>query len=331
MSRPLDAATPAAPGASHVIEARGLVKRYGTLTALDGVSFEVQQGEIFGILGPNGAGKTTLVEILEGLNEPTAGDASVLGIDVVRDPVAVKRRIGVQLQASSYHQFLTLREILELFGSFYPRRAEPLELLRRVRLEDRANSRIKTLSGGMQQRFSVVAALVNEPELVFFDEPTAGLDPDARRDLWRIVRDVRDSGTTVVLTTHYMEEAEELCDRVAIMNAGQIVALDTPRRLVRGLQAPYRVTVTTDRPLDGVEGFDEVAREESVDGYVLRMEATEAAAAVAAVTAAAERADARIVDLGVEPATLEDVFLSVTGRALHDAGANRQGAPVEAR
>ena len=205
--------TDAARGSSTaepVITARGLVKRYGALTALDGASFSVTGGEIFGILGPNGAGKTTLVEILEGLTPASAGTASVLGIEVTEHAQAVKAQIGVQLQAASYHQYLTLREILELFGSFYPRRADPIELLRRVRLEDRAESRMRTLSGGMKQRFSIVAALVNEPEVVFFDEPTAGLDPDARRDLWEIVRSVRASGATVVLTTHYMEEALSL-------------------------------------------------------------------------------------------------------------------------
>ena len=307
---------------SAVIDARGLVKRYGTLTALDGPSFTVAGGEIFGILGPNGAGKTTLVEILEGLTPATSGTASVLGIEVTEHPQAVKTRIGVQLQASSYHQYLTLREILDLFGSFYPRRADPMELLRRVHLEDRADSRMRTLSGGMKQRFSIVAALVNEPDLVFFDEPTAGLDPDARLDLWQIVREVRDAGATVVLTTHYMEEAEALCDRVAFMNAGQMVALDTPQGLIRSLNAPYRLTLTTAHPLPeadvrGIPGALEVVQERTADGFVVRMRAQTAPSVTTALTTLAGRAGTDIIDLAVEPGTLEDVFLSVTGRRLN--------------
>jgi len=305
-----------------VIDARGLVKRYGTLTALDGPSFTVASGEIFGILGPNGAGKTTLVEILEGLTPATAGTASVLGIEVTEQPQAVKARIGVQLQASSYHQYLTLREILELFGSFYPRRADPMELLRRVHLEDRADARMRTLSGGMKQRFSIVAALVNEPELVFFDEPTAGLDPDARHDLWEIVREVRASGATVVLTTHYMEEAEALCDHVAFMNAGQMVAVDTPQGLIRRLNAPYRITITTAEPLNDVDvraipGALEVTQERTADGSVVRVRAQSAPAVTAALTALAARGGSAIIDLAVQPGTLEDVFLAVTGRGLN--------------
>lgn len=304
-----------------VIQAQGLVKRYGDLTALGGATFEVQPGEIFGILGPNGAGKTTLVEILEGLTRPTEGSASVLGLPVVEQPDAVKTRIGVQLQASSYHQFLTLREILTLFGSFYPRAAAPMDLLRRVRLEDRADSRIKQLSGGMQQRFSIVAALVNEPELVFFDEPTAGLDPDARHDLWQIVREVRAAGATVVLTTHYMEEAEALCDRVAFLNAGQIVALDTPGGLIRSLHAPYRITLRTAAPLvlasvEAIPGVMEAHQEASPDGSVTHVRAGEAPRVVEALTGLVAGAGTQVTDLVIQPATLEDVFLAVTGRGL---------------
>ncbi|MDA0301530.1 MAG: ABC transporter ATP-binding protein [Chloroflexi bacterium] len=311
------------PPADPVITARGLVKRYGAFTALDGPSFTVARGEIFGILGPNGAGKTTLVEILEGLTPATAGTASVLGIEVTERPQAVKARIGVQLQAASYHQYLTLREILELFGSFYPRRADPMELLRRVRLEDRADARMRTLSGGMKQRFSIVAALVNEPDLVFFDEPTAGLDPDARLDLWQIVREVRASGATVVLTTHYMEEAETLCDHVAFMNAGQMAAIDTPQGLIRRLNAPYRLTLTTAHPLPeadvrGIPGALEVAQEQTADGFVVRMRAQTAPSVTTALTTLASKAGTDIIDLAVQPATLEDVFLSVTGRRLSE-------------
>jgi len=317
-------AAPAEPSsADSVIIVRDLVKRYEALTALDRASFSVARGEIFGILGPNGAGKTTLVEILEGLTRATEGSASVLGIEVTEDPQAVKARIGVQLQAASYHQYLTLREILDLFGSFYPHHADPIELLRRVHLEDRADSRMRTLSGGMKQRFSIVAALVNQPDLVFFDEPTAGLDPDARHDLWDIVREVRASGATVVLTTHYMEEAEALCDRVAFMNQGQLVALDTPQGLIRSLHAPYRLTLTTARPLPEAEvraipGALEVMQEQTADGYVVRVRAQTAPAVTTALTMLAASNGTEIIDLAVQPGTLEDVFLSVTGRRLSE-------------
>jgi ABC-2 type transport system ATP-binding protein len=196
-----------------------------------------------------------------------------------------------------------------------------MDLLERVHLSERASARIKTLSGGMRQRFSIVAALVNDPELVFFDEPTAGLDPDARLDLWDIVRDVRDSGATVVLTTHYMEEAQALCDRVAFLNAGQIVGLDTPAGLIRSLHAPYRVSATSITPLPeaavrALPGAEDVELSLSADGHVVRLRAQDAPAVTAALTTLAAREDARLVDLAVQPASLEDVFLNVTGRKL---------------
>ncbi len=317
------------------IEVRGLTRRYGELVALDGVSFEVRRGEIFGVLGPNGAGKTTLLDTLEGLAPPQAGSAHVLGLDVARAPQRVKQRIGVQLQASSYPAYLTLTEILELFGSFYERRADPAALLARVGLEGRARSRVGQLSGGLAQRFSIVAALVNEPELVFLDEPTAGLDPDARRALWELVREVRAAGTTVVLTTHYMEEAELLCDRVAILEGGRVVAMDTPLALVRRLDAPYRVRLLTREPLprarlEGLPGVVGVEQERTEEGALARLHAASAEAAAAASALAAE-AGAGLLDLLVEPATLEELFLALTGRHLgadrHEAGAPSASAP----
>lgn len=214
------------------VKVDGLVKDYavrggGTLRAVDGISFEVKTGEIFGFLGPNGAGKTTTLEIVEGLTARTAGTVEVLGLDPDRDAEALKSRIGIQLQSSAYFDFLTLREVLELFGAFYPRAADPMELLARVDLTEKADALVSQLSGGQQQRFSIAATLVNEPEVVFLDEATTGLDPRARRDLWDMIRAIRADGTTVVLTTHYMEEAEILCDRVAIIDQGVIVASDT--------------------------------------------------------------------------------------------------------
>ena len=233
-----------------VVVVEGLHKRYGDIVAVDGVSFAVRRGETFGIVGPNGAGKTTTLEIIEGLRRPDAGQVRVLGLDPQRQAREVKQRIGVQLQASAYFDFLTLREILDLFGAFYPRRVPPKALLEMVGLQERADALLKQLSGGQQQRFSLAAAMVNDPEVVFLDEPTTGLDPQARRSLWDLVRQMREQGRTVILTTHYMEEAEVLCDRVAIMDGGRIVALDTPEALVSRLEAPYHLRLHLDRPVE---------------------------------------------------------------------------------
>lgn len=225
------------------VRVQGLVKEFpqrggGVVRAVNGISFEVRPGEVFGFLGPNGAGKTTTLEIIEGLQSRTAGTVEVLGIDPGKDAAKLKSRIGIQLQASSYFEYLTLVEILELFGSFYPRRRDPMELLDKVHLGDKAGSFVKHLSGGQQQRFSIVAALVNDPEIVFLDEATTGLDPRARRDIWTLVRELRASGMTVVLTTHYMEEAQELCDRLAIIDQGRIVAIDEVAALRRLVPPP---------------------------------------------------------------------------------------------
>lgn len=309
-----------------VIAVHGLTRRYGALTAVDGVSFEVRRGEVFGLLGPNGAGKTTLVEMLEGLTEPSEGSATVLGYDILTDATEIKERIGVQLQASSYPRYLTLMELLRLFGSFYRQAADPGQLLDRVGLRDRARSRIDQLSGGMAQRFSIVAALVNGPELVFLDEPTAGLDPDARRALWSLIREVRDAGVTVVLTTHYMEEAELLCDRVAILDRGRIVALDTPAALVRSLKAPYRVRAVTSAPLDppsvvALPGVSEVETGREATGHVLTLRAEGGPALAAGLLDLAARQGVTLHDLTVTPVTLEDVFLALTGRQLAEASA----------
>ncbi len=221
----------AAPG-TPIIVVTELRKRYGDLVAVDGVSFEVAQGEVFGILGPNGAGKTTTLEMIEGMRPIDEGGAVIDGVDVRADPREVKRRIGIQLQASAFFDELTLLELLDLFGRLYGRAVDPMALLAEVELTDKARSQVRTLSGGQKQRFSIASALVNEPRVLFLDEPTTGLDPQARRHLWALVRRLRDRGHTVVLTTHYMEEAEELCDRVAIMDGGRIIALDTPQALV---------------------------------------------------------------------------------------------------
>jgi ABC-2 type transport system ATP-binding protein len=220
---------------TEIIQVKDLRKSYGDLKAVDGVSFSVSAGEVFGILGPNGAGKTTTVEILEGMREPDGGTVVVNGIDVQKDPRAVKKVIGIQLQSSAFFDRLSLVEILDVMASLYHREVDALELLREVELADRADALFKDLSGGQKQRFSVASTLVNDPILLFLDEPTTGLDPQARRHMWELVQRFKSEGRTVLLTTHYMEEAEELCDRVAIMDHGKIVAMDRPAGLVDSL------------------------------------------------------------------------------------------------
>jgi ABC-2 type transport system ATP-binding protein len=220
-----------------MIEVDGVYKNYGPLRAVDGVSFSVKSGEVFGILGPNGAGKTTTVEILEGMRLPDSGIARINGMDTRDNPRAIKSVIGIQLQSSSFFDRLSLSEILDVFASLYHRRVDALALLRLVELEDRAKSMFKELSGGQKQRFSIVTTLVNDPLVLFLDEPTTGLDPQARRHLWELVKGFKSEGRTVLLTTHYMEEAEELCDRVAVMDQGRIVAMDTTQSLIGKLLA----------------------------------------------------------------------------------------------
>ena len=220
-----------------IIEVRDLVKRYGDFTAVKGISFDVQEGEIFGIVGPNGAGKTTTLEITETLKDPTSGTVIIDGYDVVKSPWEVKRRIGVQLQAAGFYPGLSLRELLELFAGLYDVKVDPMAMLRKVQLEDKAKARYEKLSGGQKQRFSIASTLVNQPRVIFLDEPSTGLDPQARLNLWDLVREIQKDGVTVVLTTHYMEEAEQLSDHLAIMDEGQIVASGTPDSLIDALLA----------------------------------------------------------------------------------------------
>lgn len=218
-----------------ILEVRNLVKRYGDLVAVNGVTFSVAKQEIFGILGPNGAGKTSTLEMIETLRPIDGGEVRLNGIDVRTHAQEVKRLIGVQLQSSSFFDKLNLSELLLLFGEMYGRQVDPLQLLKEVELEDKAKAQVVHLSGGQKQRFSIAAALVNEPLVIFLDEPTTGLDPQSRRHLWGVIKRIRSEGKTVVITTHYMEEAEELCDRVAIMDQGKIIALNQPQELVRQL------------------------------------------------------------------------------------------------
>jgi ABC-2 type transport system ATP-binding protein len=215
-----------------VIEVRGLVKKYQQLTAVNDISFNVFEGEIFGLLGPNGAGKTTTLEIIETLREPTHGDVIINGYNIRTHYNEIKQIIGVQLQAAGYYPNLILLELIRLFSGLYNCKVDAMELLNKVALQEKAKSKFKELSGGQKQRFSIATTLINKPQIIFLDEPTTGLDPQARRNLWDLIREIRSSGTTVVITTHYMDEAETLCDRVAIMEKGKIIAIDSPDNLI---------------------------------------------------------------------------------------------------
>src|SRR5689334_9141497 len=220
-----------------IISVKDLIKNYGSFEAVKGISFEVKEGEIFGLLGPNGAGKSTTLEIIETLRQKTSGEVWVNGFNLDKEPDEIKKIIGVQLQTSGYYPNLKLTELMILFGGLYNRKVDPMHLLEMVNLKDKANAKVKELSGGQKQRFSIATTLINDPKIVFLDEPTTGLDPQARRSLWELVKNIQSRGTTVIITTHYMDEAEYLCNRVAIIDSGNIIALNTPDQLIDNLLA----------------------------------------------------------------------------------------------
>ena len=303
------------------IRVEGLTKRFGAFIAVNDVSFSVKSGEIFGILGPNGAGKTTTLEIVEGLQKPAHGQVNVLGMDIARDAAQVKARIGVQLQSSAYYDYLNLREILALIGSFYPKRISPDLLLEQVGLQDKGTHRVRQLSGGQQQRFAVAASLINDPELVILDEPTTGLDPQARRNIWGLIREINQRNVTVVLTTHYMEEAESLCHRLAIMDRGKVVATDTPQNLISNLRSTYTVTIMsldtlTEDQLLSLNGAVSSVQIQENNTYVIRL--SDVPRALDSVLEGIVHNDIRLEHLEVAPVTLEDVFLDLTGSELRD-------------
>lgn len=220
-----------------IISVRNLVKNYGDFQAVKGISFEVQEGEIFGLLGPNGAGKSTTLEIIETLREKTSGTIFVNGMDLDSSPEEIKKIIGVQLQTAGFYPNLNLTELIHLFVGLYQTKIDPIALLEKVNLVDKAKAKFKELSGGQKQRFSIATTLINKPKIIFLDEPTTGLDPQARRNLWDLIKEIRENGTTVIITTHYMDEAEILCDRVAIIDSGKIIAINTPNELIDELVA----------------------------------------------------------------------------------------------
>ena len=301
-----------------VIAVRELRKSYGELKAVDGISFEVGRGEIFGLLGPNGAGKTTTVEILEGLRDPDGGEVRVLGFDVARGEVP-KERFGVQLQSAALFPRLTVVEVIDLFRSFYAHSLPTQTLIDALDLGERRRARVNQLSGGQQQRLSVALALVNDPELLFLDEPTTGLDPQARRALWTLVDGLRRQGKSVLLTTHYMEEAEALCDRVAIMDHGHILECGTVADLVDRRFRARAVRFDAIVGLDGVRlsslaGVQRVAAED--DETVLYT--TDVPATIGGLLELTAELGQDPTNLGVRTASLEDVFLDLTGHALRD-------------
>ena len=302
------------PGTA-AIEVNALAKSYGRLKAVDGISFTVGAGEIFGMVGPNGAGKTTTIECLEGMRFPDGGAVRVLGLDPRKDGNELRERIGVQLQQSALPDDMKVWEALDLFASYYRRPADWKPLLERLEIADKRNARFSKLSGGQKQRLFIALALVNDPELVFLDELTTGLDPHARRSMWDLVRAIRERGKTVFLTTHYMEEAEHLCDRVLVIDHGRIVALDSPADLVRGLKSEIRILFTAApgfdpaplRALPGVSRVEKNGEKVIVAGQGDRL--------IVVVINALDAAGARFRDLRTEQPDLEDVFLALTAEA----------------
>jgi ABC-2 type transport system ATP-binding protein len=302
-----------------VITVKNLRKDYGAVRAVQDVSFEVYRGEIFGILGPNGAGKTTTLEIIEGLKKRSAGSVRVLDLDPGLAADAVKQRIGVQLQSASYFEELSLRELLQLFGSFYSKRRDVDELLKEVNLLEKVKSRVGQLSGGQKQRFSIAASLVNDPEIVFLDEPTTGLDPQARRNLWDFIARLKKDNRTVVLTTHYMEEAELLADRVAIVDTGKVAALGTPQELINKLEHACTIWFDTRASrLNLFSGLPNVRVAEEPEPGSYRLVVGQAKDSLPAILQVARQQQLELDHLHVEPATLEDVFLTLTGKHLRD-------------
>jgi ABC-2 type transport system ATP-binding protein len=314
LDSPVTSVTPA-------LSVRALHKRYGDVVAVAGLDLEVRPGECFGLLGPNGAGKTTTIEICEGLLAPDSGEVVVLGRRWSADERELRHLLGIQLQETQLGEKLTVQETVRLFRSFYRRGREPADVIALVQLEEKARARVGSLSGGQKQRLALACALVGDPQLLFLDEPTTGLDPQARRQLWELIGELRAGGRTIVLTTHYMEEAERLCDRVAIVDHGRAIALGTPRALVQSLGADHVVefalgdAVTV--PPDALSGLVGVRSVRGSNG-AWSLTVAELHVALPAILAEVERRGATLAELRTHSATLEDVFVSLTGRHLRE-------------
>ncbi len=301
-----------------IVQIEHLRKVYGPVVAVDDLSFEVQEGEIFGMVGPNGAGKTTTIECIEGLRRQDGGSIRALGLDPQADGYALRERIGMQLQESALPNRIRVWEAMDLYASFYRHTVDWRPLLEQLGLADKRNSYVAKLSGGQKQRLSIALALINDPELIFLDELTTGLDPQARRTMWDLIRDIRERGKTILLTTHFMEEAERLCDRVAIIDQGSLVTLDTPESLIKSLGVDSRVVFSVDdafdpQSLDVLNGVSRVER--SGDRVIVYGKGK---TLVGDVVNTLTASDVRFRDLRTEQPTLDDVFLTLTGREMRD-------------
>jgi ABC-2 type transport system ATP-binding protein len=304
-----------------IVHVEGLRKTYGATVAVEDVNFEVREGEIFGMVGPNGAGKTTTIECLEGLRKPDRGTLRVLGVDPQREPMVLRQHAGMQLQQSNLPDRMKVWEALDLYSSFYSNAADWKELLVQLGLEEKRNTPFSKLSGGQKQRLFIALALLPDPQIVFLDELTTGLDPQARHAIWDLVREVRLKGKTVLLTTHFMEEAERLCDRVAILDHGRIVALDSPAALVRALGAEQRIVFSLDGalPVEFEASLSGAARVEVRDGWVtVHGKCDQPVPLVSEVVGQLAKLGIPFRDLRTEQPTLEDVFLGLTGREIKD-------------
>jgi len=304
---------------NSILQVEHLVKRYGDVEAVRGVSFNVDEGEVFGLLGPNGAGKTSTIEIMEGLRTPDSGRVSVCGLDPQKNPQELKHQIGAALQSTSLPDKLKVIEALKLFASFYRRHRNPEELLKRFGLEEKRNTFYNQLSGGQKQRLALAMALINDPKVLFFDEPTAGLDPQVRREIYDIIEELRREKKTIVMTTHYIEEAERLCDRVAIVDHGTVIALGTPRELKERSGDKTRLEVRLARPepqenLKNLEGVSDCRI--LGDSYVLQCQRPPQA--IVSLVKHLESQGNELISLEIATPSLEDVFIELTGRRLRD-------------
>src|SRR4051812_729621 len=308
--------------ADPVISVRGLRKSYGSNEAVKGIDFEVRAGEVFGLLGPNGAGKTTTIEILEGLRPRTSGVVSVLGFDPAIQMNEVKDRIGVCLQATNLPDKMKVHEALELFGAFYTRTADPNRILDRLQLSEKKDAFYKSLSGGQKQRVALGLALLNDPTLLFLDEPTTGLDPQVRHEIHGIIQELKENRRTILITTHYIEEAERLCDRVAIIDAGRIIEQGTPREIQRRVLGHTLVEITTDSAVP-VDSFPEKLRDEKYsvkdDGRTLAVRTDSPAPVIVELVKWIDAQGLHLVDIHMKRPTLEDVFIELTGKRLREA------------
>ncbi len=304
--------------ADPAIFVRGLRKNYGDLEAVRGIDFEVQQGEVFGLLGPNGAGKTTTIEILEGIRQRTSGEVRVLGFDPDQAVNRIKDRIGVCLQATNLPDKCTVIEALDLFASFYTRRVDSMMVLKRLQLADKRNAFYSTLSGGQKQRLALALALINEPQLVFLDEPTTGLDPQVRLEIHKLITELREEKRTILITTHYIEEAERLCDRVAIVDQGKVIALGTPREIQAQTLGHSRVEVRAAAPLPDVPDFACERISLSEDRRTIVATSDRPARTLADLVKWIDQCGVELEDIHLKRPTLEDVFIELTGRRLRE-------------